>query len=57
MLMLIWSKDSGVKEAIIDAYKQLYIVDHTPNSSKKDEALATARNFIRYKISCLVFAG
>ena len=25
MLMLVWSKETGIKEAVIDAYNNLYI--------------------------------
>ena len=31
MLVLIWSKESGVKEAVVEAYKRLYLRPEGPN--------------------------
>lgn len=45
MLMLIWSKDTNIKETVIEAYKQLYF---NPSSETKEEPFLIAKNLIKY---------
>src|SRR5690242_19544489 len=44
MLLLMWSKEAGIKEAVIEAYRELYL----PSSKAKGDVLAIARNLIRF---------
>jgi len=46
MLLLIWSKEGNVREEVITAYIQLYIMP-PGNLSKNSKSLYTAKNLIR----------
>lgn len=43
MLMLMWSKEPAIKEALIEAFKSLYIV---PPSNSKNVNYVIAKNLI-----------
>merc|ERR1719458_1782467 len=46
MLSLIWSGEATIREAVVAAYKRLYIESERERGSERAASAATARNFL-----------